>query len=168
MRINHTDPWLRHDPFRTSRTVGFQTTRSSGNAIHGRAADDLANREGGLSHWWFHASTSRPESLCLHIGLTGLARRLGGPGLKDLYAVVDLGVHLGLDAETSLCQSRTPRRAMSRCCTFAFAQGLKRSCDDCSTMAWSATGLCCPYSCSWPQLRAEDAVRSLLRLDQRI
>ena len=46
MRVNHTDPWLRHDPFRTSRSVGFQTTRSSGNAIHGRAADDVAGREG--------------------------------------------------------------------------------------------------------------------------
>ena len=46
VRVNHTDPWVRNDSFRTTRTTGFQTTRSSGNAIHGRAADDVLSREG--------------------------------------------------------------------------------------------------------------------------
>ena len=44
MRINHTDPWVRSDASRTSRTLGLQTTRSSGSAIHGRASDDVILR----------------------------------------------------------------------------------------------------------------------------
>ena len=44
VRINHTDPWVRSDAWRTSRTLGLQTTRSSGTAIHGRASDDVILR----------------------------------------------------------------------------------------------------------------------------
>lgn len=40
-RINHTDPWVGGDAHRTSRTINFQNTRTSGNAIHGRAQDEV-------------------------------------------------------------------------------------------------------------------------------
>ena len=41
-RINHTDPWVRGDPYRTSRTISLQNVRTSGNPVHGRAPDDVA------------------------------------------------------------------------------------------------------------------------------
>ena len=47
-RINHTDPWVRGDPYRTSRTINFQNTRSSGNAIHGKAHDDAERGAGAV------------------------------------------------------------------------------------------------------------------------
>lgn len=40
-RINHTDPWVRGDPYRTSRTISLQNMRTSGNPVHGRAPDDV-------------------------------------------------------------------------------------------------------------------------------
>ncbi|BDA46032.1 Outer envelope protein 80, chloroplastic [Coccomyxa sp. Obi] len=39
-RVNHTDPWVKGDPYRTSRTISLQNTRTSGNPVHGRAPDD--------------------------------------------------------------------------------------------------------------------------------
>lgn len=39
-RISHTDPWIRGDVHRTSRTINFQNTRTSGNAIHGRVPEE--------------------------------------------------------------------------------------------------------------------------------
>ncbi len=41
-RVNHTDPWVKGDPYRTSRTISLQNTRTSGNPVHGRAPDDCA------------------------------------------------------------------------------------------------------------------------------
>lgn len=46
-RINHTDPWVRGDPYRTSRTISLQNMRTSGNQVHGRAPDDSGRSEGG-------------------------------------------------------------------------------------------------------------------------
>ncbi|KAK9849807.1 hypothetical protein WJX84_004133, partial [Apatococcus fuscideae] len=47
-RISHTDPWVKGDPFRTSRAISIQNTRTSGLAIHGKAQDDgiQSGREG--------------------------------------------------------------------------------------------------------------------------
>jgi outer membrane protein insertion porin family len=53
-RVSHTDPWLQGDPHRTSRTINFQNTRTSGNAIHGRAQDEV-ERDGA-------ADDSGPDS----------------------------------------------------------------------------------------------------------
>ena len=62
MRINHTDPWVRSDAYRTSRTLGLQTTRSSGSAIHGRASDDVILRCAQLcSHGVPAASVCKPH-----------------------------------------------------------------------------------------------------------
>lgn len=55
-RVSHTDPWVGGDAYRTSRTCSLMNTRSSGNAIHGKAVDaedsadagDAASGEGGL------------------------------------------------------------------------------------------------------------------------
>lgn len=41
-RLVHTDPWVGGDAYRTSRTVSVQNTRTSGNPIHSKAADDGA------------------------------------------------------------------------------------------------------------------------------
>ena len=71
-RVNHTDPWVRNDPFRTSRTLAFQTTRSSGTAIHGPAADDLAAREGALPPPRITGSSSCSGNRAVYPGL-GLA-----------------------------------------------------------------------------------------------
>ena len=46
-RLNHTDPWVAGDPFRTSRTISLQNTRTSGNAIHGKAPDEVGRSGGG-------------------------------------------------------------------------------------------------------------------------
>jgi outer membrane protein insertion porin family len=48
-RVAHTDPWVRGDAFRPSRTHSAQTTRTSAAAIHGRAQDeaDAAAAAGG-------------------------------------------------------------------------------------------------------------------------
>jgi hypothetical protein len=48
-RINHTDPWVGGDPFRTSRTISLQNTRASGAAVHGRASDDPGRAAGGCA-----------------------------------------------------------------------------------------------------------------------
>ena len=54
-RINHTDPWVKGDPYRTSRTISIQNTRQSGNAVHGRAPDDFVRQahpeSSSLEHW---------------------------------------------------------------------------------------------------------------------
>ena len=72
-RVNHTDPWVRNDPFRTSRTVAFQTTRSSGNAVHGRAADDVASREGVLrARLPCHSATAFCNTQLLYFMLSSL------------------------------------------------------------------------------------------------
>jgi outer membrane protein insertion porin family len=39
-RVAHTDPWVRGDAWRTSRTVSAQSTKTSAAPIHGRAADE--------------------------------------------------------------------------------------------------------------------------------
>ena len=41
-RVNHTDPWVGGDMYRTSRTISVQNMRTSGNPVHGRAPDDVA------------------------------------------------------------------------------------------------------------------------------
>lgn len=46
-RINHTDPWVGGDAHRTSRVINFQNTRTSGNAIHGRAQDEVDRTAAG-------------------------------------------------------------------------------------------------------------------------
>ena len=46
-RINHTDPWVGGDAHRTSRTINFQNTRTSGNAIHGRVQDEVERPAAG-------------------------------------------------------------------------------------------------------------------------
>lgn len=38
-RLMHIDPWVRGDPYRTSRTIHAQNTKTSAVAIHGRAED---------------------------------------------------------------------------------------------------------------------------------
>ena len=51
-RIYHTDPWVRGDPSRTSRTISLQNTKSSGNAVHGKAVDSQSEEpgaEGGVN-----------------------------------------------------------------------------------------------------------------------
>lgn len=45
-RLVHTDPWVGGDPFRTSRTCSIQNTRTSGNAVHGKAPDDVRGPPG--------------------------------------------------------------------------------------------------------------------------
>lgn len=42
-RISHTDPWVRGDAFRTSRTICAQNTKVSVAPVHARAADDFAD-----------------------------------------------------------------------------------------------------------------------------
>ncbi|KAL3145356.1 hypothetical protein ABBQ38_001612 [Trebouxia sp. C0009 RCD-2024] len=39
-RISHTDPWVRGDPHRTSRTISLQSNKTSGNLIHAKAQDE--------------------------------------------------------------------------------------------------------------------------------
>ena len=51
-RIHHTDPWILGDPYRTSRTISVQNTKSGGNSIHGKAMDSQADDpspEGGVN-----------------------------------------------------------------------------------------------------------------------
>jgi len=43
-RISHTDPWIRSDRSRTSRTLSLANTRGSGAAIHGRAQAPTAEQ----------------------------------------------------------------------------------------------------------------------------
>jgi len=52
-RISHTDPWVRGDAFRTSRTVSAQSTKVSVAPIHARAADDTVetNPSTGVSRY---------------------------------------------------------------------------------------------------------------------
>jgi outer membrane protein insertion porin family len=38
-RVSHVDPWVGSDPYRTSRVITLQNTRSNGNAIHGRGPE---------------------------------------------------------------------------------------------------------------------------------
>ena len=40
-RIQHTDPWVRGDAHRTSRTTIIQNDKTSAQNIHGRAPDDV-------------------------------------------------------------------------------------------------------------------------------
>lgn len=42
-RISHTDPWVRGDAFRTSRTILAQSTKVGVAPIHARAADDTVD-----------------------------------------------------------------------------------------------------------------------------
>ena len=42
-RIAHSDPWVRGDAFRTSRTIVAQKTKASVAATHARAADDTVD-----------------------------------------------------------------------------------------------------------------------------
>jgi len=42
-RVAHTDPWVRGDAFRTSRTIVAQSTKMSVAPIHARAADDTVD-----------------------------------------------------------------------------------------------------------------------------
>lgn len=44
-RIEHTDPWLRNDPYRTSRTVQLLNNRTSGAAIHGQVENEPGAEE---------------------------------------------------------------------------------------------------------------------------
>lgn len=44
-RMNHTDPWVRGDPYRTSRSVNLQNMRASGNPVLGPAPDDIRQGE---------------------------------------------------------------------------------------------------------------------------
>jgi outer membrane protein insertion porin family len=39
-RVAHTDPWVRGDAYRTSRTLSAQSTKTSAAPVHGRAQDD--------------------------------------------------------------------------------------------------------------------------------
>lgn len=39
-RVSHTEPWVRGDAFRTSRTISAQNTKTSAAPVHGRAADE--------------------------------------------------------------------------------------------------------------------------------
>jgi hypothetical protein len=39
-RMQHVEPWVAGDPHRTTRSVSFLNTRTSGSAVHGRAAGD--------------------------------------------------------------------------------------------------------------------------------
>lgn len=48
-RVVHTDPWVRGDAFRTSRTISAQNTKTSAVAIHGKAPDE-ESREGTGAH----------------------------------------------------------------------------------------------------------------------
>merc|ERR1719375_852306 len=40
-RINHSDPWVGGDKHRTGRNIYLQNMRTSGNAIHGKAVDEV-------------------------------------------------------------------------------------------------------------------------------
>eukprot|EP00887_Chlorella_sp_A99_P003922 scaffold11.g3922.t1 len=40
-RVEHTDPWVRGDAYRTSRTINIQNHKTAVANIHGRAQDDL-------------------------------------------------------------------------------------------------------------------------------
>lgn len=42
-RINHSDPWVGGDQHRTGRNIYLQNMRTSGNAIHGKAVDDVGD-----------------------------------------------------------------------------------------------------------------------------
>lgn len=57
-RLSHHDPWVRSDPFRTSRTCSLMNTRSTGSAIHGKACGALLSVPGQAGH-------------CRHLGLRG-------------------------------------------------------------------------------------------------
>ena len=48
-RVAHTDPWVRGDAYRTSRTISAQNTKVSAAAVHGIAADEAfdASSTGG-------------------------------------------------------------------------------------------------------------------------
>lgn len=46
-RLEHTDPWLRGDAWRTSRTLQVLNNRTSGSAIHGRADNEPGEEEAG-------------------------------------------------------------------------------------------------------------------------
>lgn len=43
-RIAHTDPWVRGDAYRTSRTISADYGKTSTAAIHGIAPDDEAGQ----------------------------------------------------------------------------------------------------------------------------
>ncbi|KAL4449506.1 hypothetical protein ABPG77_007150 [Micractinium sp. CCAP 211/92] len=45
-RVQHTDPWVRGDAHRTSRTTTIQNDKSSAAAIHSRAQDDVEGAAG--------------------------------------------------------------------------------------------------------------------------
>lgn len=57
-RIVHTDPWVRGDAFRTSRTMSAQNTKTSAIAIHGRAPDEEAREGTGPPEGTFVARTT--------------------------------------------------------------------------------------------------------------
>lgn len=42
-RVTHTDPWVRGDAYRTSRTISAQNTKTSAAPIHGRVLDELTD-----------------------------------------------------------------------------------------------------------------------------
>jgi outer membrane protein insertion porin family len=42
-RINHSDPWVGSDKHRTGRNIYLQNMRTSGNAIHGKAVDEVGS-----------------------------------------------------------------------------------------------------------------------------
>lgn len=46
-RLQHVDPWLFGDPFRTSRSMQLMNNRSSGNAIHGPVENEPDDTPGG-------------------------------------------------------------------------------------------------------------------------
>ena len=48
-RVTHTDPWVRGDAYRTSRTTSLQNTKTSAAAIHGRAQDEVEAAAGGAA-----------------------------------------------------------------------------------------------------------------------
>ena len=45
-RINHSDPWVGGDKHRTGRNTYLQNVRTSGNAIHGKAVDEVGGVNG--------------------------------------------------------------------------------------------------------------------------
>ncbi|KAI7843074.1 hypothetical protein COHA_003245 [Chlorella ohadii] len=48
-RVQHTDPWVRGDAHRTSRTITVQNDKSSSAPIHGRAQDDVEHADGAAA-----------------------------------------------------------------------------------------------------------------------
>jgi len=98
-RIAHTDPWVRGDAYRTSRTISAQNTKVSAAPVHGVAADEAFDASSSLGGAGGGTGTGATAG-----GASAAATTTTGPGIyvTRIVSGVEYGRPLGMGWQGSL------------------------------------------------------------------